>query len=183
MSLWQKIKLNSRAAGIAQPGFTLIEVTTILLVVSLGLIGVLTLIVQNIQNQSLNKNNLIAYQLAQEGVELIRKTRDSNWRAGNDWDKNLTAGNYYMDYRDTIPHKFSGSGSLYTRLKQDANGFYYHDTSSSDPDSQFSRMITLARKDWFLWWQYGFYVRSRVTWVEQGRTNVYDLETLIYGWK
>ncbi|MFA5024004.1 MAG: type II secretion system protein [Patescibacteria group bacterium] len=165
-----------------KPGFTLIEVITVLFIISLALVGVLTLIVQSIQSQSLNKNNLIAYQLAQEGIELIRKTRDSNWRQGEDWDKDLTVGTYYMDYRDTIPHKLHNM--VEGKLKQDADGFYYHHNEDTvDPDSRFTRVITLAKLNWGLFWQYGYYVRSQITWSENGRNYTYDLETLIYGWK
>jgi prepilin-type N-terminal cleavage/methylation domain-containing protein len=157
-------------------GFTLIEVITVLFVVSLGLVGVLTLIVQNIQSQSINKNNLIAGQLAQEGIELIRKTRDSNWRQSLDWDENLEDGTYYMDYRDSAPHELvTGDAS---RLKQDADGFFYHDIIGTSQTSNFSRIITLDKED-----SHTFFVRSQVTWGEHEREYSYDLETKIYGWK
>jgi len=157
-------------------GFTLIEVITVLFVTSLGLVGVLTLIVQNIQSQSINKNNLIAYQLAQEGIELIRKTRDSNWRQGQNWDKNLDHKSYYMDYRDDKPHELHNQSEGI--LKQDASGFYYHDAASSDPNSSFTRVITLDDQG-----NHAFYVRSVITWGERGRSYSYVLETMIYGWK
>ena len=88
-------------------GFTLIEIITVLFVVSLGLIGVLSLIIQNIQSQSINRRSIIAYQLAQEGIELVRKTRDSNWANGDIWNKNLVSGSYYMDPLDSIPQFMS----------------------------------------------------------------------------
>jgi len=36
------------------PGFSLVEVMTVLLVISLGLVGVLSLIAQNIKSQNIN---------------------------------------------------------------------------------------------------------------------------------
>ena len=59
--------------------FTLLEVIVVLAIVSLSLLGTLSLIIQNIQVQGLNRKSLVAYQLAQEGLELIRNTRDANW--------------------------------------------------------------------------------------------------------
>jgi len=159
----------------SKPGFTLIEIITVLFVLSLGLIGVMALIVQNIASQSLNKNNLIAYQLAQEGVELIRKTRDSDWRQGLDWRTNLADGVYYMDYRDSAPHSWSSSIG---NLRQSEAGLYYNDLSQSGTDSRFSRAITLATKD-----ADSFYVAARLTWFDHSRPFNYELETILYNWR
>ena len=156
-------------------GFTLIEVITILLVVSLGMIGVLSLIVQNIQSQSLNKNTLIAYQLAQEGVELIRQVRDTNWREGNDWDDNLHDGKYYMDYTDTIPtHAYSQASG---NLAQDSGGMYQSNPSGTVSGTTFSRIISLDKKE------HGILVISSIYWTDHGRNYVYSLEAMLYDWR
>lgn len=156
-------------------GFTLIEVITVLLVVSVGMIGVLSLIVQNIQSQSLNKNTLVAYQLAQEGVELIRQVRDTNWRAGNDWRTNLASGSYYMDYLDTAPHP--APIPAYGDLRQDADGMYLNNPLSVLSSSNFSRIIILSDQT------NGMLVTVNIFWVDHGRNYVYSLEALLYNWR
>jgi type II secretory pathway pseudopilin PulG len=159
-------------------GFSLVEIITILFIVSLGLVGILSLIIQNIQSQSYNKNNLVAYQLAQEGVELVRKVRDSNWKASAPFDRNLSNGQYYMDYLDATPQAHNSSVPLELVLKQDENDFYFHDLNSTATSSPFSRLITLQKVG-------GSAVRTtvRVTWGERNRSYAYDLETLLYDWK
>jgi prepilin-type N-terminal cleavage/methylation domain-containing protein len=156
-------------------GFTLIEVITVLLVVSLGMIGVLSLIVQNIQSQSLNKNTLVAYQLAQEGIELIRQVRDTNWREANDWDDNLHDGKYYMDYTDTIPLHSSSQSS--GNLAQDADGMYISNPNGLVSGTTFSRIIVLDKKE------HGILVVSNIYWTDHGRNYVYSLEAMLYDWR
>ena len=156
-------------------GFSLVEVITILFIVSVGLLGILSLIIQNIQSQTYNKNNLVAYQLAQEGVELIRRVRDTNWEAGNlSYKTNLDDGSYYMDYLDNVPIPYGGSAADLL-LKFDGNGFYVHGAGT---DSGFSRLITIANID-----DYSFSVNVSVTWREANRNAAYDLQAILYDWR
>jgi prepilin-type N-terminal cleavage/methylation domain-containing protein len=158
-------------------GFTLVEILTVLFIVSLGLVGILSLIVQNIQSQSYNKNNLIAYQLAQEGIELIREVRDSNWKAEASFDTDLASGQYYMDYLDSVPHDASSNPTLLTILKQNDQGFYFHNSLSTATSSGFSRLITIQGTSDYL------QIISQVSWIDHSRNYTYDLETMLYDWK
>lgn len=155
-------------------GFTLVEIVVVLFIISLGLIGVLTLIIQNIQSQSYNKNNLIAYQLAQEGIELVRKVRDSNWKAALPYNTNLADGEYYMDYQDATPQ--NGSGPTSFILKNDTTGFYIHDTAGVS--SGFSRKLIIEN----LPGGQSLRVVAEITWYNRNQVYSYDLETLLYDW-
>lgn len=67
-------------------GFTLIEVMAAVAVLSIGLIGALTSITNNLRNISAGEKRIIAAGLAAEGVELARNVRDTNWLQGAaDW--------------------------------------------------------------------------------------------------
>ncbi len=154
-------------------GFTLIEIITVLFVVSLGLIGVLSLIIQNIQSQSINRRSIIAYQLAQEGIELVRKTRDSNWANGDIWNKNLVSGSYYMDPLDSIP-QFMASFDQATLYKND-DGLYVHEVSATP--TPYKRIIVIDNLT-----AYSMRVYSRVVWSDRNKVFNYDLETLLYDW-
>ncbi len=158
-------------------GFTLVEIVVILFIMSMGLIGVLTLIVQNIQSQSYNKSNLIAYQLAQEGIELIRKVRDSNWRESVLYDDKLVPGEYYLDYTDTAPWPHNLDNPAELVLKQDAANFYVHDPDAATT-TPFSRLITIGAID-----DHSFQVNSLISWAEPGRNYTYNLETILYNWR
>jgi len=73
-------------------GFTLIETVVAVFVLTIGVLGVFT-VVQNITFSSqLNSSKLTATYLAQEGIELVRNQRDSNWLAGSPWGSRLPSG-------------------------------------------------------------------------------------------
>lgn len=162
-------------------GFSIIEVITVLLIVSIGLGGTITLIIQSIQGQNMNKQHLVAYQLAQEGVELIRSRRDNNWLGSYNWDESLDDGAYFMDY--TLPEPYStspysnqiGAG----RLLLDGNGFYVSSPTSDLPEGQYSRVISLAHTG-----ENGNKITVRVTiyWLDRGQLNSYELENDLYNW-
>jgi len=158
--------------------FSLVEIITVLFIVSIGLLGVLSLIIQNIQSQTYNKNNLAAYQLAQEGIELIRGVRDSNWRAGRPFDADLVNGTFYMDFEDTKPVfvDIDDSNNIFYILRQGEDGFYRH--GGSYPASGFYRQIKLSKLN-----ANTLQVDVTVSWQERGRDSSYDLQTLLYNWR
>ncbi|PIZ89621.1 MAG: hypothetical protein COX89_00565 [Candidatus Nealsonbacteria bacterium CG_4_10_14_0_2_um_filter_37_10] len=74
---------------IKNKSFTLIEVLVAVSVLIIGVLGVFT-VVQNITfSAQINSSKLAATYLAQEGLELVKNQRDSNWLAGSPWDSNL----------------------------------------------------------------------------------------------
>jgi len=157
--------------------FTLVEILTVLFVISVAMIGLLALIVQNIQSQNFNKYNLIAYQLAQEGIELVRQVRDSNVNNSLAWDTNLDPGYYYMDYLDITPISTTEAAPE-TQLYQDSGGFYIHDSGASS--TPFYRWLEIERLSGL---DYASYVRSTVSWEEHDRSYTYQLETILYDWR
>lgn len=160
-------------------GFSLIEVLAVLFIVSISMLGLVSLIIQNIQAQSVNKNNLIAYNLAQEGIELIRQVRDSNWRAGNAYDTDLVAGSYYMDYRMDKPEITSpGKGKIYLLNN------YYVNLQAGDSGystTPFSREIFIDKP-------VGYegdplQVRAVISWMDRNSPYRYELRALLFDWK
>lgn len=59
-------------------GFSLLEVIVALFILSIGITGMLSLIVFSINNSRESRDIIVASQLAQEGIELVRNRRDSN---------------------------------------------------------------------------------------------------------
>lgn len=163
---------------IKKSAFSIIEIIVVLFIISIGLIGILSLIVQNIQSQSYNQGNLIAYQLSQEGVELIRRVRDTNWNSVQDFNTDLapavgTVHEYCMDFDDALPTKiFDG---VPCELNIDANGFYVYDAVSNP--SGFSRLIKVELLD-----DTRMRVESGVYWNDSKRDYSYVVETLLYDW-
>jgi type II secretory pathway pseudopilin PulG len=162
-----------------RPAFTLVEIIVVLLVVTIGLVGILSLIIQNIQSQNYDKDNLIANHLAQEGIELIRKVRDSNWKTSQPFYTNIAtvngaSHNYYMDYLDTVPLPHSASPDII--LKQDSNGFYL-DAYRTGTSTIFSRQISTKLLN-----AYSLQIDSVVTWGDHGHNYTYDLQAILYDW-
>ncbi len=155
--------------------FTLVEIVAVLFIVAVGLIGVVSLVIQNIRSQSINKNGVIAYQLAQEGIELVRKTRDTNWKNGTpNWRENLDTGSYYMDYLDTTPNTLTDITEA--RLFYNASGFYDHDAGGEA--TIFSREISLID----LGAPEKIGVTVTISWGDRNQQYDYVLDTILYDW-
>ncbi|OHA66878.1 MAG: hypothetical protein A3C04_02450 [Candidatus Wildermuthbacteria bacterium RIFCSPHIGHO2_02_FULL_45_25] len=60
-------------------GFTLIEVIVAVGIITVGVVGVLSLVNQSLSLSTDLRNRIVATYLAQEGVELVRNMRDYNW--------------------------------------------------------------------------------------------------------
>ena len=58
---------------------TLLEVIIAIFVVALGTTTASTLIISAIQANTFSKDNLVALNLAVEGIEAVRNIRDTNW--------------------------------------------------------------------------------------------------------
>gem|GEM_PF-333468 len=177
------------AGGLAAPtgdarltGFTVLEIIAVIFIASLGLIGVLALATQNIKVSSLNRNELIASQLAQEGLELVRNQRDKNWLDGNDWKLGAGAGSdsdiyqdgtYAIDYNNGITN-VTGIDSPDAVLKIN-NGFYEH---NSGTPTIFSRLITVIdnASDYME-------IESNVRWSDRGQIYNYAVNTVLYDWR
>lgn len=154
------------------------EVMVVILIISLGLVGVLSLVTQNIKVKYINKNGLIASQLAQEGLELVRNLRDENWLIeGLNWKQDIMGdGTYIVDYsgRASIDDSVNSIDGAGANLKIDADGFYGHDVGTA---TIFNRLISAV--------DYGDYlaVSSTVRWSEKGGFHNYTAEMVLYDWK
>ena len=158
----------------------MIEILAVLFIVSMALMGIVSLIIQNIQVQSINKNNLVASSLAQEGIELIRKTRDSNWRAGLPFDDGLSDGSYRMDFRLGMPVPLNNPQEAKIYL---SNGLYINQTGVETEllPTIFSRQIIINRLTTYV--GSPLQVRSLVSWTDRGHPYNYELRTLLFDWK
>ena len=149
------------------------------LIIGIGLVGVSSLIVQNIQVQYINKNVLIASQLAQEGLELVRNVRDENWLADNDYDLDIIGdGTYIIDYggRGSINDSVNSIDEDGARLY--INSDYYNYTVSGDATS-FFRLIEAIEDVSGSFLTVTCMVRS----IERDRHNDYVAETVLYDWR
>ncbi|MDD4332960.1 MAG: prepilin-type N-terminal cleavage/methylation domain-containing protein [Patescibacteria group bacterium] len=155
---------------IKEKGFSIVEIMVVVFIVAMGLLGVSSLVMQSIKAQNIDKNTLIASQLAQEGIELVRNKRDSNWKIGDNWDSGLSAGNYIIDYTGNIS-LFSGNKKLFIN----SDGYYAHE--GAIPTS-FTRLISITNNS-----SISITVICTVEWTTGTQTNSYVAETVLYNWK
>jgi len=153
-------------------GFTLMEVIIAIAIILTALVTLTTLISSSVAGIRPGKSKIIATNLAQEGLELVRSIRDNNWLAfkrGDDWDDGLGAGDYRAQYDSNSLLSFAS-----VPLKIDSNGFYQYDTGSN---TVFYRKITITQTEssWIG-------VVSEVTWQEKGRSYNISARTNLYNW-
>lgn len=167
---------------INQVGFSLLEIVAVIFVITLGLVGVLSLTLQNIQAQRVNTRTLVASQLAQEGLELVRNVRDNNFLDEVWFSHGLVAqddsGNVtvYFNGADVVVSPASGIDDNAAKLMIDGDGFYVH---SNGDYSGFNRIVVLEND--FA----GEYTNasSIVQWKDRGRTQQYVVDTVFYDWR
>jgi len=168
-------------------GFTLLEVLVSLTLITVGILGVLGLMAYVLTGAKVSYQKLIAVQLAQEGVELVRNIRDINWRENAPkWDDGIkgTGGERagIIDYNDTEiltsyfnpPYSDVDACGENCRLYWD--GVFYSHQSAGQP-TNFYRLILLESiaPDQIK-------VISQVKWSEQGRNHYVEVTDYLYDW-
>jgi competence protein ComGC len=85
-------------------GFTLIETITSIFIITIGIVSVFSTVTKYSQMTQRERENFTASYLAQEGVEIVRNMRDTNWvEEAASWKDGLTAcsSGCEADYEDT----------------------------------------------------------------------------------
>ncbi len=161
------LKISERNAG-----FSLMEVIVSVFLISVGLIGALTLINYTVDSASISSSRLVAANLAQEGIEIVRNLRDSNLEWSS-WYASVVNGDYQVQYNSLALAPFAD-----TELLLDTNsGLYAYDAGASTP-YHFKRKITLQIIS-----AVEVKVVSEVTWTEKGGLRTVTVEDRFWNWK
>lgn len=97
-------------------GFSMGEAVISVFVVAIGLVATINLIVSGLSHSMDSRDHIIASQLAQGGVELVRNIRDNDWAVGNNSFVSMpTSNNCRIDY--------TGSSSLQCGLSNNGNDY------------------------------------------------------------
>jgi len=166
-------------------GFTLLEVILAITVLTLATGGSLVLISQTLSSVSQIQSRLIASYLLQEGMEIIKNIRDSNWLKGNDFDNGLDAGDWEIDYNGTALASCSFPCDYNNNLRflKTDGGFYNY---SEGQDSKFKRKITISDKQDLDDPPDGkmdrFKISLEVFWKEKGETYSIKIQEFLYNW-
>jgi len=69
----------------SKAGFTILESMIAISIFTIGISAALLVIVSSLNVGTRAKNTIIASNLAEEGIEVVRSIRDRNWMVGNPW--------------------------------------------------------------------------------------------------
>jgi len=152
--------------------FTLLEVLVAIFIITVGIMGSLSLVSQTIYSANISSKRLIATYLAQEGIEIVRNIRDTNWLEQTSWDDGLTGCLFptgcEADYDDQALASY-----LDRKLYIDNNGFFSYSPSATQ--TAFKRRITVTPD--------GSDILKVSVWVDwQGKIEVTAQENL-YKWR
>lgn len=166
-------------------GFTLIETIMAMGVIVVGLVGSLLLLAASSARASILKDRVIAAHLAEEGIEVARNIRDTNWLKNFDWRANLpdTAVGI-VDYDSQAIDTSDGSEG---RRCLNWNGSFYRHAAGPGYacSTSFKRRIELRTLNETIAGQSVDYleVKSVVEWREKGQNQVLNVIDHLYDWK
>ena len=167
-----KISLNNEGKN---RGTTLVEALVALLILSFGLIPSFGIILVANNFASSIRNNIIAANLAQEGLEVVRGLRDANRYLNRSFDFGLGDGAYLIEWNSNA----LAPEGLNSPLKISNQGLYNY---SSGTDSIYRRRILITKID-----PGGcnceLRITSQITWPEKGVTKTINVESHLFSWK
>jgi prepilin-type N-terminal cleavage/methylation domain-containing protein len=172
-----------------QKGFTILESIVAILILSLSIAGVFSAVQQSLLQASTSKNEIKAFYLAQEAVEIIRNIRDNNQLTKL---KNGLANNWLDGITDPLNCPFGKvcraditSNSLVLCgdawdttcpvLKQDPNTFLYNYNTGND--TSFKREIQLESIN-----TNEISVVVKISWTEGSTQVSFKVKTLLFNW-
>jgi len=180
-----KLKTNQKNPHKSGAGFTILEVILAITVLTLAVSGSFILISQTIGSISVVQSRLIASYLIQEGLELARNIRDSNWLKNEAWGQNLEAGDWEGDYLTLTSCPPPCQYDDLRFLGIDGNGFYSYNYSSGN-ETIFKRKITFSDRVDLNDPPDGqidkFKVSVEVLWKERGQLHSLSAQEYLYNW-
>ena len=156
-----------------QRGFTIFEIIVAIFVISVGILAAFSLNVQIISDTNNSISRLTASYLAQEGIEIVRNMRDSNWVSLQLPD--LSDGNYEADYKSAELTIFDLNNPQFLKIGTD--GFYSYDGLTQ---TNFTREISISNvpdSDYTI-----TKVTVTVNWQEKNKPYSAQVQENLYPW-
>ena len=165
-----------------EKGFTLIEMIISIMIITIGVLGAYSAVLKYTKNTQQARENLIAVYLCQEGIEIIKNIRDSNWISGEDWHEGLgiCASGCEIDYEkkggDGVTDGLTVWSSPGNFLYIDATtGLYKYEHTSSDIETPWNRKIIIDT--------IGSLDSAKITVEVEWNSKLMIVKENIYNWK
>jgi|WetSurMetagenome_2_1015567.scaffolds.fasta_scaffold40149_5 type II secretory pathway pseudopilin PulG len=124
--------------------FTLLEMLICVAVIVIGTLGVFSSVAKYSQFTQRERDTVIAAYLCQEGIEIVKNLRDSNWINSATWNNGLTScsagcqADYTFSYSSLpLATAYSSTGYLYI---DSSTGLYGY---TSGTKTNYTRKITI----------------------------------------
>jgi prepilin-type N-terminal cleavage/methylation domain-containing protein len=190
--------INKPKSRVVINGFTLVETLVALSILLVAVSGPISLIGDSLHKMYFARDETLAVNLAQEGIESVRQVRDTNMLSGSPWLTNLSDGAYTADAGALVTNRGvivtggndGGSGSLIpcgpTCLPQpvylDATTGLYRQQGGG-ARTQFTRVITISSTGLTAAEQaFERRVTSDVIWKTGGTTGTVSAQEYIFSW-
>lgn len=156
----------------SESGFTLTEALVALVILTIAILPALYTSQLAVNISASIRNSLVAANLSQEGIEVIRAMRDANWLNSVPFDQGLV-GTWRVEWNSDTPIDTSGSGNPNLKIN---NGIYNYTPSGTD--TPFKRTITVTKIN-----SGDLRLVVNVSWTERGRDKSVQLESHLFDWK
>lgn len=138
-------------------GFTLIETMVAILLLSTAIAGPLTIASKGLSTSLVAKDQIGAFNLAQDGMEYIRFVRDTNrlkganWltgaggtSAGTDLSACVSSGGTVSCYVDSVQSTVTACSGACPIINYDSTNHYYSYTTGSASSQRYRRTVTIT---------------------------------------
>jgi len=113
--------------------FSLIEALVAISILMIGILSAFILVIRTLANIPHVQSRLIAANLAQEGIELVRQIRDTNFINSATFRSGLESGEYQIDASERTLYpfnqidflKFDHENKIYSYNSGDKNPFFF----------------------------------------------------------
>ena len=171
--------------GYLRSGFTLLETIVALALIVSALTGPFALASRGIFGAKFSRSKIIALNLSQEGVELIRQMRENNVLSGAQWRglsgtcgarcTRLQDGSYQPDVYTSASGSTPPLSSNAPLLFDETSGLY---SQTSGTATLFTRVVDISTPS-----ADQMRVLSTVNWIESGIPRRIQLEVALYNWQ
>ena len=151
-------------------GFTLIELVASL-VILIAILQTFFFIANNVNSSSMLRDSLIASNLAQEGIEVVRNIRDRDAFLENSFGISLPNGSWRVQWNSTSLLLLSGNLPL---KKDSSNKLFSYDSGT---DTIFRRTIVISSVS-----ANQIRVTSTVNWNLKSGTRTTSAEAHLFNW-
>lgn len=176
-------------------GFTVLESITAIFILTVGVGAALSLINQTLATASVVEQTLIASYLAQEGIEIVRNIRDTNWLQSREpgknspwddglcnsppcyWEVDYTTVTFFntADFEQCSDPGSNCQSYNETFLNIDTDGFYSY--GPADAQTKFKRKITIEKPQ-----ADEIKVKVEIIWQERGKPHSFTALEYITNW-